>query len=640
MKAQVQPPGRTISKRRADIKIPSLALGKALLSAKSQAVSVINCPKYLNTKNPQTSTVASEAASSTLTTAAELGRTTCTYLDWESDTSSNSSATETTGCQSTPPSSRNSLDVPASDASAATKSGTDTNVVEHPPKGSRQKCSVSSVATIASVAPSPDRPKDHTAPIQADITKPATHQGSDVGNKPHDQKSKASMSAIVSIVSTVSTLDTLDSAPCDGNISAVGTDATPESPDASGASLTSESPDATGASPNLESPRASGAFLTSDSPDASRASLTSESSDAPDGVLSFGFPAPPGVSLVPESPDSSVVSSATDASPVSNAAADANDLATTSPAPKPKKKAVRFPTPNRSAVDKVWRKNKGVLVNNAMITISAQDSAKLKDKEYENTSLKQDKKDLLVQLSQTEKQNKYLGKRNADFYVKYEKIRGRAITERYNNEQEGTTTKADLKDQLQKTQAAYQNLEETRKQESLALSGEFADFKQKSDGVMTIMRANYDNKVVELIETQASRDSYKDLYEKVLARPTQAFSKPNIIAGFRANEQEKKDLTQALDSKTKDYDDCQNELVALRVDYGRRGREISELKDEITKVSSAKDYLEAKAVPIDFVGVPSDLQAIMDRKDAELVDLQKTVQIQTGTIQRMAKAKG
>ena len=345
------------------------------------------------------------------------------------------------------------------------------------------------------------------------------------------------------------------------------------------------------------------------------------------------------MSLVPGSPSHSVVSTAKDASLVSDVAIDGADRATTSPAPK-RKKAVRFPTPNRSAVDKVWRRNKGVLANNAMISISAQDSAKLKDFEYENTSLKQEKKNLLLLLSKAEKTNKYYEKRTADLYVMYEKIRGRLIRERSQHEKEGTTSKADLEDQLQKTQAAYQNLEETRKQEALALSGEFADFKQKSNGEVATLRSNYDNKVVELSEAQASRDSYKDLYENVLARPHQAFSKPNMVAGFRANEQEKKDLKQSLDGKTKELSDCQNELVALRVDYGRRERDVSELKDEVTKLSSAKEYLEARAVPIKFVGLPYEQQLILDRTEAKLIEMQKTNLILNGTIKKMAKAKG
>ena len=587
-----------------------------MLSAKSQAVSGIHRPRYLNTENPQTTAVVSDAASSKFTTATELGRSMCTQLDRDTSSSSSSSTNETPGDHSTPASSRDSLDVSAVDASDATKSGVDSKpMVENQPNTRRQEYSMSSVATIACVAPSPGISTRRTAHTKADHAKSATFKGSDIRDAAHDPKPKASMSAIVNIVSTVSFLDTLDSAPRARTINNAGPDATSESPEASGASLSSESPGTSGAS------------------------LSSESHRTPGEFLSFGFPAPPGVSLVPGSPNPSVVSTAVDASLVPTAATRSSDLVTTSPAPKAKK-SVRFATPNRSAVDKVWRKNKEVLANNAMITISAQDSAKLKDFEYENTSLKQDKKDLLLKLSKAENTNKYYEKRVSDLYVMYEKGRGRSIRERSVREKEGTTTKADLEDQLQKTQAAYQNLEETRKQETLALSGEFADFKQKSNAEMAVLRSNYENKVVELSEAQASRDSYQELYENVIARPTQAFSKPNMVAGFHANEQEKKNLKEALDGKTKELSDCHCELVALRVDNGRREREVSELKDEVTKLSSAKDYLEARAVPIKFIGLPYEQQLLMDRKDAKIVELPKTNQILNGTIKKMARAKG
>ena len=576
----------------------------------------------------QTTTLASDAASSKLTNATELCRSMCTHLDRDTSSSCTSSSTATSGDRSTPPSSRNSLDNPTSNALDATKLETDPKpAVEHQPDTCRQEYSMSSVATIACVAPSPGTSTDRTAPTKADTAQSATCKGSDIGDAAHDPKAKSSMSGIVSIVSTVPTFVTPETASRLGKKTAAGIDTIPESPEASGASLTLESPDAFGASPSSDSPVASGV------------SLTSGSSETPDGVLSFGFPAPPGVSLIPGSPNPSVVSTARDASPVSNAATDGCDRATRRPPPK-SKDSERFPTPKRSAVDKVWRRNKGVLANNAMITISAQDSAKLKDFEYENSSLKQDKKNLLSLLSKAEKTNKYYEKRTADLYVMYEKMRDRLIRERSQHEKEGTTSKADLEDQLQKTQAAYQNLEETRKQEALALSGKFADFKQKSNGDMAILQNKCDSKIVELSEAQASRDSYKNLYEKVLARPNQAFSKPNMVAGFRANEQEKKDLKQALDGKTKELSDRQDELTALRVDYGRRERDVSELKDEVTKLTSAKEYLEARAVPIKFVGLPYEQQLILDRKEAKLMEMEKTNLILKGTIKKMAKAKG
>lgn len=381
------------------------------------------------------------------------------------------------------------------------------------------------------------------------------------------------------------------------------------------------------------SPRASQSIAAPDESAASEAPVASDTSPNP------ALPIAPRPSPTPASP---VVPSSSPVAdiPAASDPAIANGILITRDRPRRTEKKVAFVTPDEIAGLKLKFGDDSMSLEDLVKAMAA----KIVEEENEKASLRRDNDNKTHDLDMVKRDSEAVAKRATGYFVEMLKYQGRLIDYGADREDQVPGNVAELKELLSKTQDAYQHLEATKKEEFMAWHGRFDDQQRHTEGRIVSMQATIDNLQVQLIETTTSKDSYKDQLEIALApsRPSDMIS--HSIAGFQAKEnvinQEKANLAQALSDRTEELSDCRDQLTASRGDCGRLGGELEEEKDRNTKLSFANSLLEARAEPIEFIGLPREQRLEMDRKDTELAESKEEVDRLKETMRKMAIAKG
>ena len=326
--------------------------------------------------------------------------------------------------------------------------------------------------------------------------------------------------------------------------------------------------------------------------------------------------------------------------PAPSDAVTANGILVTTNRPRKTEKTVTFAIPDEFAGLKAKSGNDSMSLEDLVKAIAT----KLAEEESEKADLQEDNNKKTLALGMVERDSEAVAKRAAGSHVQMLKYKGRLSEYGADREDQVPTNVAELTEILSKTQDAYQHLEVTKKGEFMAMYGDFVDYKRLNEASIADMQANLDNKEVELVQVKTSRDFYKQQQEDVLARLSQSSSVPDIIAAFQAKEahlvQEKDDAVEAKNDIDRQLNECRSLYATSHVECGRVERELQDEKAKNTQLASQVCFLEARAEPVEFIGLPRDQRLEMERKETERAEAKEEARLLKETMRNMAITKG
>ena len=207
---------------------------------------------------------------------------------------------------------------------------------------------------------------------------------------------------------------------------------------------------------------------------------------------------------------------------------------------------------------------------------------------------------------------------------------------------EDPSTVAEKDEVIEKLQGMYQLLEESKKDQVMAIIRDFEEYKQGQD------KRNEDvqEKLVEtqeaLYNTRKSLEGSKEEHADCLVRLGSSHSDQQIIAAFQRREAtlklEKKLMLQSNEELKNKREEDKKLVSSLRSDQRQARRDLEEANDRNTRLTSANVLLEARATPIDFLGLPPQQRQEMAQMEAQLADITEQFRITKETLHRFVNA--
>ena len=247
-------------------------------------------------------------------------------------------------------------------------------------------------------------------------------------------------------------------------------------------------------------------------------------------------------------------------------------------------------------------------------------------------------------ISKLQRHNKALASREIGMYNEWQQQRLRTADDRYDRENEDPDTVAEANNLTKKLQEKYQLLEETSKQQIMALRREYDNYMQSHQGGVDAVRSQLHKAQEETTYAEQSKNDYKQQLDDALSHQILHLTDQQIILAFQNKEealiQEKENVSQLLEGETKKLQKAEVLIGELRVDCREAERQLEDAQDKITQLISANVLLEARAEPIDFLGLPSGQRNEMAQKDLKLEEMADELQCAKETITKMANANG
>lgn len=251
---------------------------------------------------------------------------------------------------------------------------------------------------------------------------------------------------------------------------------------------------------------------------------------------------------------------------------------------------------------------------------------------------------LLNIISKLRRDNDALALQSNKNYIEWQQLDNRLKDYNYSLEHEDPDTVAEANNVMKQLQDKYQLLEETNKQQTMTLHREFDDYVHSHQGEVDAVQTRLHRAQEEITYAEQCKDDYKQQLDNALSRQGLNLRDQQIISAFQSKEmiliQDKENMSQLLEGETRKLQEVELAVAELRLSRRDAERKLEDAQDKITRLISANELLEARAEPIDFLGLPSEQRYEMAQKDQKLDEMTDELRCANETIADIANANG
>ncbi|KAG7005209.1 hypothetical protein G7Y79_00021g050760 [Physcia stellaris] len=240
-----------------------------------------------------------------------------------------------------------------------------------------------------------------------------------------------------------------------------------------------------------------------------------------------------------------------------------------------------------------------------------------------------------------EQRNTFLKDTNFEWYKAHAILNDRMLELEDQNLNEDPRTIAGLNKDVKMLKEKITQLEESKMQAVTAATRELSDYKQGQKGKVETLQAKLERTQEELAYAVEARDAFEEQLSDALA--LQNSTDQEAVAAFEAKEktlkQENENRARLLQEESKKRKESEQLATDLRLSVRKAERNLKEAQDQITHLASANKLLEARAEPIDFLGLPPHQRNEMARMQHVVDDVTEELRLAKELLDKVSRAK-
>ena len=240
-----------------------------------------------------------------------------------------------------------------------------------------------------------------------------------------------------------------------------------------------------------------------------------------------------------------------------------------------------------------------------------------------------------------EQRNTYLGNVNFEWYKAHALLSDRLLELEDQNLKDDPRTIAELNKVVKLLKEKCTQLEDSKMQTVMAVTQEFGDYKRGQQGKVETVQVKLDRTQEELAYAVEARDGFEQQLSDALAlqNPTNQQTASAFEAKEKTLKQENENRARLLQEETKKRKESEQLATDLRLSCRKAERNLKEAQDQITQLVSSNKLLEARAEPIDFLGLPPHQRNEMARMQQVLDDLTEELRLAKELLDKVSGAK-
>ena len=240
-----------------------------------------------------------------------------------------------------------------------------------------------------------------------------------------------------------------------------------------------------------------------------------------------------------------------------------------------------------------------------------------------------------------EQRNTFLKDTNFEWYKAHAIVTDRMLELEDQNLNEDPRTIAGLNKDVKMLKEKIAQLEESKMQAVTVVTRELSDYKQGQKGKVETLQAKLERTQEELAYAVQARDAFEEQLSDALALQTP--SNQQTASAFETKEkalkQENENKARLLQEESKKRKESEQLATDLRLSCRKAERNLKEAQEQITQLVSANTLLEARAEPIDFLGLPPQQRNEMAKMQHVVDDLTEELRLAKELLDKVSRAK-